>query len=173
MDGQSGSGAIQPHPQADPSAPHDPAPRDKASGPGGSNPAQALHCPRFPPPRLALRPPRIPPPRPARARPAAVSGGFTPVNNWLDSLPEPEWQRIGDKIYTSPARFKAWLARARAERARAAEERERTRLMDAAHAEALAEAAKRTEAEHAARFRAEQELAEKAAPGRRNAKSGS
>ena len=93
--------------------------------------------------------------------PSAVSGGFRSVNGWLDALPEPEWERIGDKIYSSPATFKAKMLRARVERARAAETRERTRLVEAAHAEALAEAAQREEAEHAARFRAEQEAVER------------
>ncbi|MFF5793145.1 hypothetical protein ACFY5D_13945 [Paeniglutamicibacter sp. NPDC012692] len=148
MDGEAGSGA-------------DPAAPKKATARAAAIPPKPSTAPKPPAAPLGTAAPSMPATPAGASEPAAVSGGFPTVNNWLDSLPEPEWQRIGDKIYASPARFKARLVRARAERARAVEARERTRLMDAAHAEALAEAAQRAEAEHAARFRAEQELAER------------
>lgn len=80
---------------------------------------------------------------PAAKDVAAVAGGNSAVNNWLDSIHEPNWQSIGDKVYSSPATFRLWLRKVRAERAHAAEEREQTRLLEVAHTEALAEVAKR------------------------------
>ncbi|MFL4474243.1 hypothetical protein ACIPVK_09615 [Paeniglutamicibacter sp. MACA_103] len=73
----------------------------------------------------------------------AVSGGFTGLNNWLDSLPEPNLERLGDRIYAAPATFKKRWHRFRIERAKAAELKEQERLLEVARAEAKAEAAKR------------------------------
>lgn len=154
MDGHAGSGA-------DPGATHDPAPPETAVAGAAAIPPKPSTAPMLPAAPLGPATPTEPGDQTDTGTPTAISGGLPTVNKWLDSLPEPEWQRIGDKVYASPARFKAWLVRTRAEHARAAEARERTRLMDASHAEALAEDAQRTEAEHAARFRAEQELAER------------
>ena len=78
---------------------------------------------------------------------AATSGGFALINDWLDSFKEPDWQKIGDKVYTSPQRFKTWIDKARFERANAAELRERQRLIDEDHGSALAENAKRIAAQ--------------------------
>ncbi|MFJ6416761.1 hypothetical protein [Paeniglutamicibacter sp. NPDC091659] len=160
MDRQSGSNPGE-NEDADPRALHDPAPREASMARAATIPPKPSTAPLIPAAGPGTAPPTDPPAPLGTREAAAVSGGFSPVNQWLDSLPEPEWQQIGDKIYATPTRFKARLVRARAERARMVEARERTRLMDAAHAEALAEAAKRDEAEHAARFRAEQELAER------------
>lgn len=84
------------------------------------------------------------PPVLAREAPA-VAGGFAPINEWLDSLHGPDWQGIGAKLVAFPSQFKTRLGMARAERARAVEALERTRLRESAHAEALAEAAQRAE----------------------------
>ncbi|WP_411734669.1 hypothetical protein [Paeniglutamicibacter sp.] len=73
----------------------------------------------------------------------AVSGGFTGLNNWLDSLPEPNLERLGDRIYAAPATFKRRWHRLRIERAKVAELKEQERLLEVARAEAKAEAAKR------------------------------
>lgn len=80
---------------------------------------------------------------------ATTSGGFALVNDWLDSFKEPDWQEIGEKVYASPQRFKAWIAKVRFERATVIELRERRRLLEEAHGEALAENTKRLAA-HAA-----------------------
>ncbi|GAA1866635.1 hypothetical protein GCM10009715_12310 [Paeniglutamicibacter psychrophenolicus] len=72
-----------------------------------------------------------------------VSGGFSGINNWLDSMPEPDWERLGDKIYAAPTTFKARWQQRRVERAKAAELKEQNRLLEVARAEAKAEAAKR------------------------------
>ena len=79
----------------------------------------------------------------AGASPKTVSGGFAGLNNWLDSLPEPNLERLGDRIYAAPATFKRRWHRLRVERAKAAELKEQERLLDVARAEAKAEAAKR------------------------------
>lgn len=81
-------------------------------------------------------------PGPARET-AAASGGFAVINDWLDSFKDPNWQAIGDKVYTSPQRFSAWITKVRFERANAAELRERRRLLEEAHGQALAENTKR------------------------------
>lgn len=91
---------------------------------------------------------------------AATSGGFAVVNDWLDSFKEPDWQEISDKIYTSPQRFKAWINKVRFERANAVELRERQRLLEEAHGEALAENAKRLAAQAALAQRLEDESLE-------------
>ncbi|PQZ86702.1 hypothetical protein CQ018_18660 [Arthrobacter sp. MYb227] len=106
----------------------------------------------------------------------ATSGGFALINDWLDSFEDPDWQKIGDTVYTSPRRFKVWISTVRIERARAAELRERTRLLEEAHSKALAENTKRQatqdaelqrseyerlELEHAAEEKIEQELHQK------------
>ncbi|MBV1780959.1 hypothetical protein KRR55_17730 [Paeniglutamicibacter sp. ABSL32-1] len=75
--------------------------------------------------------------------PKAVSGGFAGLNNWLDSLPEPNLERLGDRIYAAPSTIKKRWHRLRIERARAAELKEQERLLEVARAEAKAEAAKR------------------------------
>lgn len=72
-----------------------------------------------------------------------VSGGFSGINNWLDSVPEPDWAHLGDKIYAAPSTLKARWLQWRIERAEAAELKERNRLLEVARAEAQAEAAKR------------------------------
>lgn len=72
-----------------------------------------------------------------------VSGGFSGINNWLDSMPEPNWEALGDKIYAAPKTFKARWQQWRVERAKAAELKEQNRLLEVARAEAKAEAAKR------------------------------
>ncbi len=72
-----------------------------------------------------------------------VSGGFSGINNWLDSMPEPDWEALGDKIYAAPRTFKARWQQRRIERAKAAELKEQDRLLEVARAEAKAEAAKR------------------------------
>jgi hypothetical protein len=76
----------------------------------------------------------------------AIAGGFKGLNNWLDSLPEPNLERLGDKIYAAPATFKKRWQQMRVERAKAAELREQERLVEVARAEAKAEAAKREDA---------------------------
>lgn len=75
-----------------------------------------------------------------------ASGGFSGVNNWLDSLPEPNLERLGDKIYAAPSTFKKRWQSVRIERAKAAELKEQERLLEVARAEAQAEAAKRESA---------------------------
>ncbi|RAX48821.1 hypothetical protein DQ353_12875 [Arthrobacter sp. AQ5-05] len=82
---------------------------------------------------------RAPGDKPVRA----VSGGFSGINNWLDSMPEPDWEALGDKIYAAPKTFKARWQQRRVERAKAAELKEQNRLLEVARAEAKAEAAKR------------------------------
>ena len=72
-----------------------------------------------------------------------VSGGFSGINNWLDSMPEPDWEALGDKIYAAPKTFKARWQHRRIDRAKAAELKEQSRLLEVARAEAKAEAAKR------------------------------
>lgn len=103
---------------------------------------------------------------------AAMSGGFAAINGWLDSLPNPAWEKLGDKIYAAPSTLKQRWQEQRVERAKAAELKERNRLVEVARAEAAAEAAKREAArvareeaiarEAAAKARSDAEAAEKA-----------
>lgn len=72
-----------------------------------------------------------------------IAGGFSGLNNWLDSVPAPNLERLGDKIYAAPATFKRRWHRLRVERAKAAEIKEQERLVEVARAEAKTEAAKR------------------------------
>lgn len=107
-----------------------------------------------------LKPAASPAPAPtaepaAAKKAAATAGGFTLINHWLDSIQEPNWEAVGDKVYASPKTFVRWLRKVRVERAHAAEERERTRLLEAARIEALAEAAKRQAAVDAENLRLE------------------
>ncbi|EMQ97234.1 hypothetical protein ADIAG_03401 [Paeniglutamicibacter gangotriensis Lz1y] len=73
----------------------------------------------------------------------SVSGGFSGINNWLDSMPDPDLERLGDKIFAAPATIKAKWHQRRIERAKAAELKEQERLVEVARAEAQAEAEKR------------------------------
>ncbi|NKG22668.1 MFS transporter [Paeniglutamicibacter terrestris] len=90
---------------------------------------------------------------------AAMSGGFPAINGWLDSLPNPAWEKLGDKIYATPSTLKQRWQQQRVERAKAAELKERNRLVEVARAEAAAEAAKR----EAARVAREEAIAREAA----------
>ncbi|GAA5226134.1 hypothetical protein [Paeniglutamicibacter antarcticus] len=79
----------------------------------------------------------------ADGQPDAVAGGFSGINNWLDSLPQPELEQLGDKIYAAPSSMKASWRQRRNERAKTAELKEQRRLIEVAHVEAHREAGDR------------------------------
>lgn len=89
------------------------------------------------------------------------------INDWLDSLGEPDWDEVTDAIYESPTRTKQALQRARQRRQdnrrRRAEEKERLAAEQAREAEERAdrEARERAQAE-AERREAERVAAERA-----------
>jgi hypothetical protein len=106
-------------------------------------------------------------PRPTRwrhANPHETQGPMESLNDWLDGLGEPDWDKVSQTIYESPATMKAAVIRQKehweAERARRAEERrlaaeqaERDRI----EAERLAEIERKRAAEQAERERLEAE----------------
>lgn len=114
--------------------------------------------------------PATPPPPPRRMshvrRDEPVSAPSR-INEWLDSLGEPDWDEVTDAIYESPSRTREALRQARerrvenqrrraeekerlaAERAREAEERADREARERAQAEADRREAERLAAEHA------------------------
>lgn len=108
-----------------------------------------------------------PPRRMSHVRRDEPVGAPSRINEWLDSLGEPDWDEVTDAIYESPSRTREALRQARerrvenqrrraeekerlaAERAREAEERADREARERAQAEADRREAERLAAEHA------------------------
>ncbi|MFC7401909.1 hypothetical protein [Citricoccus sp. GCM10030269] len=105
--------------------------------------------------------------KPARLRHANTrepQGPFESFNEWLDSLGEPDWDKVSQSIYDSPATLRAAYERQRAhweaERKRRAEEKrlaEEREAAEKAEAERQAELERQRAAEQAERERQEAE----------------
>lgn len=103
-------------------------------------------------------------PRLRHANTHETQGPLESFNDWLDSLGEPDWERVSQSIYDSPATLKAAYERQKehreAERTRRAEERrlaEEQAERDRIEAERQAELERRRAAEQAERDRIEAE----------------